>query len=117
MGVCLPRGADLIVAVHAVMAAGGAYLPLEPDHPDERLAFMVGDAGARIVITEEPERFPGVTVSPAASGEPAPLEVRIPPSAPAYLIYTSGSTGRPKGFWSRTRRSPTGWAGWVRPSR
>ncbi|MFB9722290.1 non-ribosomal peptide synthetase, partial [Planobispora longispora] len=97
VGVCLPRGADLIVAVHAVMAAGGAYLPLEPDHPDERLAFMVGDAGARIVITEEPERFPGVTVSPAASGEPAPLEVRIPPSAPAYLIYTSGSTGRPKG--------------------
>ncbi|MEU4329526.1 amino acid adenylation domain-containing protein [Nonomuraea dietziae] len=97
VGVCLPRGADLIVAVHAVMAAGGAYLPLEPGYPDERLSFMVSDAGAHVVITEEHGRFPGVTVSPAASGDPAPPGVRIPPGAPAYLIYTSGSTGRPKG--------------------
>ncbi|MFB9724407.1 non-ribosomal peptide synthetase, partial [Planobispora longispora] len=98
VGVCLPRGADLIVAVHAVMAAGGVYLPLEPDHPDERLAFMVDDAGARVVITGDPGRFPGsAAVAPAESADGPLPDLKIPPSAPAYLIYTSGSTGRPKG--------------------
>ncbi|MEU7892851.1 amino acid adenylation domain-containing protein [Nonomuraea sp. NPDC049152] len=98
VGVCLPRGADLVVAVHAVMAAGGAYLPLEPDYPDERLSFMVSDAGARVVITGEPGRFPdSVVVAPSESADGPVLGLKIPPSAPAYLIYTSGSTGRPKG--------------------
>ncbi|MGW4469158.1 amino acid adenylation domain-containing protein, partial [Nonomuraea sp. NPDC004354] len=98
VGVCLPRSVDLVVAVHAVMTAGAAYLPLEPEYPDERLAFMAADAGARVVITEQPDRFPGLTaVEPGVSGDPAPPGIPIPPSAPAYLIYTSGSTGTPKG--------------------
>ncbi|MGP3964129.1 non-ribosomal peptide synthetase [Nonomuraea sp. 3N208] len=99
VGVCLPRSVDLVVAVHAVMAAGGAYLPLEPEYPDERLTFMVADAGARVVITEAPERFGEVqTVSTAVPDVVRGAEpVAVPPEAPAYVIYTSGSTGRPKG--------------------
>ncbi|MGW5689355.1 condensation domain-containing protein, partial [Nonomuraea sp. NPDC003754] len=98
VGVCLPRSVDLVVAVHAVMTAGGAYLPLDTGYPDQRLDFMVEDARARVVITDEPDRFPGLaTVEPGASGDAAPLGLPIPPSAPAYVIYTSGSTGTPKG--------------------
>ncbi|SDL05970.1 amino acid adenylation domain-containing protein [Nonomuraea maritima] len=98
VGVCLPRGVDLVVAVHAVVAAGAAYLPLDPGHPDQRLAFMATDGGARVVITEEPDRFPGlVTTGPETAGDGEPLKLTIPPRAPAYLIYTSGSTGTPKG--------------------
>ncbi|GAA3815490.1 hypothetical protein GCM10022226_40280 [Sphaerisporangium flaviroseum] len=51
VGVCLERGADLVLAVHAVLAAGGAYLPLEPDHPAERLALMTSETGTRLVVT------------------------------------------------------------------
>ncbi|MFC6674876.1 amino acid adenylation domain-containing protein [Nonomuraea ferruginea] len=51
VGVCLERGPDLVVAVHAVIAAGAAYLPLEPDHPPARLAAMLSDSGARLAIT------------------------------------------------------------------
>src|SRR5690606_5819014 len=53
VGVRLERGPDMVVAVHAVIAAGAAYLPLEPDHPAPRLAGMIADAGARLVITRE----------------------------------------------------------------
>ncbi|MFG2078072.1 amino acid adenylation domain-containing protein [Nonomuraea maritima] len=97
VGVCLPRGVDLVVAVHAVMAAGGAYLPLEPEYPDERLTFMVADAGARVVITEAPERFDQVETVSATARDAAHEPVAVPQEAPAYVIYTSGSTGRPKG--------------------
>ena len=93
VGVSLPRSADLVVAVHAVLAAGAAYLPLEPDYPDERLAFMTADAAARLVITAaELADAAAVAVHPDA-----PPDVDVPEDAPAYVIYTSGSTGRPKG--------------------
>ncbi|MGP3921541.1 amino acid adenylation domain-containing protein, partial [Nonomuraea sp. 10N515B] len=98
VGVCLPRSVDLVVAVHAAVAAGAAYLPLDPGYPDQRLVFMATDGRARVVITEEPDRFPGfITTSPETAEEGVPLALKIPPRAPAYLIYTSGSTGTPKG--------------------
>ncbi|MEU7005106.1 condensation domain-containing protein, partial [Nonomuraea sp. NPDC046570] len=59
VGVCLPRSVDMVIAVHAVMTAGGAYLPLEPTYPDQRLTFMTQDAHVRAVITHEPHRFAG----------------------------------------------------------
>jgi amino acid adenylation domain-containing protein len=100
VGVCLERTPDLVVALLAVLRAGGAYLPLDPSYPPERLAWMLADAGAETVLIEERwrEHVPasrGVTLSelsalPPASG-PEPL-----PESLAYLIYTSGSTGRPK---------------------
>ncbi|WP_344516021.1 amino acid adenylation domain-containing protein, partial [Dactylosporangium maewongense] len=86
VGVSLPRGFDLVVALLAALKAGGAYLPIDPELPAERVAFMVADAGAVCVISEE---------IPAGS-DTAP-EVVVVPGQAAYVIYTSGSTGAPKG--------------------
>ncbi|SEH02587.1 amino acid adenylation domain-containing protein [Nonomuraea solani] len=106
VGVCLERGADLVIAVHAVVAAGAAYLPLEPDHPAERLAGMMADAGARLAISIErhADRLGGVETVPldrdaevVAAEDGGPLGVRPHPDSLAYVIFTSGSTGRPKG--------------------
>ncbi|MEV4163877.1 amino acid adenylation domain-containing protein [Nonomuraea dietziae] len=107
VGVCLERGTDLVVAVHAVLAAGAAYLPLEPDHPRDRLAFMTADAGARLVISTGrssgslPDDVVHVLLDRDAdvigAEDPAPPGVAVPADALAYVIYTSGSTGRPKG--------------------
>ncbi|MEV6939704.1 amino acid adenylation domain-containing protein, partial [Streptomyces sp. NPDC051132] len=105
VGVCLHRGPDLVVALLAVLKAGGAYLPLDPDYPAERLAFMLEDSGARAVITDPAlaplvrDRAPHlVDITGDLPGTPdhAPA-VAAAPEHPAYLIYTSGSTGRPKG--------------------
>jgi len=91
VGVMLPRTPDALVALLAIFKAGGCYLPLDPEYPAERLAFMREDAGAALVITEE---FMRVHLS-EQSVENVESEVR--PEQLAYIIYTSGSTGRPKG--------------------
>ncbi|MCX4237829.1 non-ribosomal peptide synthetase [Streptomyces ortus] len=86
VAVALPRSADLVIALLAVHRAGGAYLPLDPDYPQERLAFMLADARPVCVIRDSlPE------------GPYGALPAAYDPSSPAYVIYTSGSTGRPKG--------------------
>ncbi|GAB1510049.1 non-ribosomal peptide synthase/polyketide synthase [Actinophytocola sp. KF-1] len=90
VGVCAPRGADLVVGLLAVLKAGGAYVPVDPDLPEERRAYLVADSGVRVVLTEERLRAP--FAYPAT-----PPEVRTAPDNLAYVIYTSGSTGRPKG--------------------
>ncbi len=91
VGVMLPRTPDALVALLAIFKAGGCYLPLDPEYPAERRAFMLDDAGASLVITEE---FMRVHLS-EQSIENVQSEVR--PEQLAYIIYTSGSTGRPKG--------------------
>ncbi len=91
VGVMLPRTPDALVALLGVFKAGGCYLPLDPEYPAERLAFMREDAGASLVITEEFMRLH----LPGQSTENVESEVR--PEQLAYIIYTSGSTGRPKG--------------------
>ncbi|MCK2217014.1 amino acid adenylation domain-containing protein [Actinomadura sp. ATCC 31491] len=106
VGVCLERGPDLVVAVHAVVAAGAAYLPLEPDHPAARLAGMAADAGARLTVSAGrfADRLPPVpaVLLDRDAGDIA-AEDAAPPGGPphpddlAYVIFTSGSTGRPKG--------------------
>ncbi|WP_328490226.1 non-ribosomal peptide synthetase [Streptomyces zaomyceticus] len=111
VGVALPRSPELVVALLAVMKAGAAYLPLDADHPRDRIAYMLSDAGARTVVTvgelagELPETAgvtqlllddPAIVEALAAATDPEPR----PPVAldqAAYVIYTSGSTGRPKG--------------------
>ncbi|TMR36863.1 non-ribosomal peptide synthetase [Nonomuraea zeae] len=106
VGVCAARSAEAIVALLAVWRAGGAYLPLDPDYPDERLAFLIADSGARLVVTdaEHARRLPPETVVLVPSGESGSGDPRwlggwasVAPHDPAYVIYTSGSTGRPKG--------------------
>jgi amino acid adenylation domain-containing protein len=109
VGVCLDRSIELVVAILGVLKAGGAYLPLDPAYPPERLAFMLEDARARVLITDESlaAAFPAhseVSVclldrDAEAIGreEGGALDVAVSPDDLAYVIYTSGSTGNPKG--------------------
>uniref|UniRef100_UPI0011609DC7 non-ribosomal peptide synthetase n=1 Tax=Streptomyces humi TaxID=1428620 RepID=UPI0011609DC7 len=90
VGLCLPRGVDMVVAVVGVWLAGGAYLPLDPEYPAERLEFMVADSGARVVLRE------GDLARTSDLPSTVP-DVAVAPGQLAYVIYTSGSTGRPKG--------------------
>ncbi|POM25369.1 Gramicidin S synthase 2 [Actinomadura rubteroloni] len=100
VGVLLPRSEDLVTALLAVLRTGAAYVPVDPAHPAERVAFVLADAAPDLVVAApETERLvpPGIpVVRPDATGDgPPPLPPR--PAHPAYVIYTSGSTGRPKG--------------------
>ncbi len=101
VALAVPRSPDMIVAELAVLKAGAAYLPLDPDYPAERIAFMVSDARPVCVVTtsELADRFDGdVLLLDEVSWEPAPdPAAAIVPANAAYVIYTSGSTGRPKG--------------------
>ncbi|HEX6745683.1 MAG TPA: amino acid adenylation domain-containing protein [Longimicrobium sp.] len=101
VGVMLERSAELVVALLAVLKAGGAYLPLDPALPAARRAALAADAGAGVLVTREPalEGFAGTIVSPEeAEGEDgSDLALDVPAAALAYVIYTSGSTGTPKG--------------------
>lgn len=95
----LDRGIDAVVAVLAILKAGGACVPLDPAYPADRLAYMLADSGANVLISKAPR--PGVTVLDPA--DVSPLADNLPdlpgadPESLAYIIYTSGSTGRPKG--------------------
>ncbi|MFF5211563.1 amino acid adenylation domain-containing protein, partial [Streptosporangium sp. NPDC000396] len=88
----LPRSLDLLVAMYAVIKAGGAYLPIDPDHPAGRITSMLEDAHPVLVI--DPDWLAGADVSGYSPENPG---VRLASENPAYVIYTSGSTGRPKG--------------------
>ncbi|WP_406383459.1 amino acid adenylation domain-containing protein [Streptomyces sp. NBC_01618] len=131
VAICLPRSADLVVALLAVLKSGAAYVPLDPDHPVERTRFVLSDAGPVLVVTE----------SGTASGLPADSTPRLlldeidslddldtladltdadrlaplEEAHPAYLIYTSGSTGRPKGVVVE-HRSVTDYLSWASAS-
>ncbi|MGJ7874790.1 amino acid adenylation domain-containing protein [Streptomyces rochei] len=113
VAVALPRSIDLVVAVLAVVKAGGVYLPIDLEHPAERIAFMLSDTEARCVVTKRdlatgiPDGTGTVlldeldlTKPPCGGQEGTPNDRRpVRPHSlhPAYVIYTSGSTGRPKG--------------------
>ncbi|HKH44662.1 MAG TPA: amino acid adenylation domain-containing protein [Thermoanaerobaculia bacterium] len=92
VGIRLERGPEALVAILAVLEAGGAYLPLDPAYPEERLAFMAADAGAWVVVTQEDFKDQKDFKDDKDLGD-SPLESQNT----AYVIYTSGSTGRPKG--------------------
>ncbi|WP_031075213.1 hybrid non-ribosomal peptide synthetase/type I polyketide synthase [Streptomyces sp. NRRL WC-3742] len=98
VGVHLPRGTDLVVAVLAVWTAGGAYLSLDPNYPAAHLDHMVQDSGLTVVISGTAvERWGHLAViAPETTEETGEFDAPAPEDL-AYLIYTSGSTGRPKG--------------------
>ncbi|MEU3535112.1 amino acid adenylation domain-containing protein, partial [Streptomyces murinus] len=111
VALALPRSADLVIAVLAVLKAGAAYLPLDPEYPHARLTHMVTDArpGLLLTTTATRDHLPAVPGTPVllldAADTSADLADRpthspviaLAPDHPAYVIYTSGSTGRPKG--------------------
>ncbi|MFD8229044.1 amino acid adenylation domain-containing protein [Streptomyces massasporeus] len=105
VGLAIPRSLDWIAALFAVLRVGAAYVPLELDHPDERIAAIVDDARPDVILTVS-------AVSPRLTGELIELDRPLPDAEPyvtfapddpdrlrhpAYTIYTSGSTGKPKG--------------------
>ncbi|MBK1787885.1 non-ribosomal peptide synthetase [Prauserella cavernicola] len=104
VGVAVPRSAGLLCTLLGVLRTGAAYVPLDPDHPGQRLSHILDDAGVRVLLTTGDVRRD----LPAVSGEIVELDEIAPASGtmasptvtaddPAYVIYTSGSTGRPKG--------------------
>ncbi|MEU4248902.1 non-ribosomal peptide synthase/polyketide synthase [Amycolatopsis sp. NPDC026612] len=107
VALALPRSVEIVVAQLAVWKAGGAFVPVDPTYPIERITFMLADARPSLVLTLDglappvPDGVPVLTLDdPALFGtgtaEPFP-PVAVRPEHPAYVIYTSGSTGRPKG--------------------
>ncbi len=119
VSVCVDRVPELVVALLAVLSSGGAFLPLDPATPRQRMAALVGETGSRLIVSsrEHAPMFAGCEariVYAGATGEPAtqassagPRPARGPrPDDLAYVIYTSGSTGPPKGVMI-THRSLT----------
>ncbi|UNT00820.1 amino acid adenylation domain-containing protein [Streptomyces tubbatahanensis] len=113
VGIALERSESWVVALLAVLKAGGAFMPLDPGYPDERIRFMLQDSAPELVITSEglcerlgstdapllimdaPETADALTTGPGPARQAPPTETG--PDSSAYVIYTSGSTGRPKG--------------------
>ncbi|MEV7654366.1 amino acid adenylation domain-containing protein [Streptomyces anulatus] len=119
VAMALPRTPELVVALLAVLKAGAAYLPVDPDHPAERIAYTVEDARAMLLLTDgtvgdrvpDAPGLPRLLLDDAATVEavaarrgsdPTDADRRFPvrPHHPVYVIHTSGSTGRPKGVWT-----------------
>ena len=109
VGVSLERSLKMVVAILGILKAGGAYVPLDPSYPKVRLAFMVEDSGAPVLLTQErlierlPERIPCVVCldrdwEEIAKESDQNLDSQAAAENLAYVSYTSGSTGRPKGI-------------------
>ncbi|RKH54152.1 non-ribosomal peptide synthetase, partial [Corallococcus llansteffanensis] len=108
VGLCVERSLDMLVAVLAVLKAGGTYVPLDPAFPADRLAYMVESSGMPVLVSQRslssvlPPHSARVVLldgdaETIAAEDGSPLREAMPPEAVAYVLYTSGSTGRPKG--------------------
>jgi amino acid adenylation domain-containing protein/thioester reductase-like protein len=108
VGICLERSLDLVITILAILKAGGSYVPLDPDYPYDRLAFMVEDSQIPVLITQQqllarlPTHQSNVVIIDndehlfAEASDQNPLS-KVTAENLAYTIYTSGSTGKPKG--------------------
>jgi amino acid adenylation domain-containing protein len=108
VGLCIERSIEMVIAIVGVLKAGGAYVPLDPSYPRERLAYMLADTQAAVVLTSRYLRpviagYSGRVVcldeerEAIAAQTSRGAEAEVGPQNLAYIIYTSGSTGRPKG--------------------
>lgn len=110
VGICVERGLDMVVALLAVLKAGGGYVPLDPSYPDDRLRYVLSDAAPAVVITQRHllRRLPQLSTVITLDAEESTLShystqnldadiLGLNANCLAYIIYTSGSTGNPKG--------------------
>ena len=108
VGICMDRSIDLVVGLLGILKAGGAYVPLDTEYPEQRLRYMIEDAGVRVMLTQASlaEALSGrceqilcldTDWDSIASESVDDLPCDASAQNPAYVIYTSGSTGRPKG--------------------
>ena len=115
VGLCVERSLEMMIGLLGILKAGGAYLPLDPTYPQERLAFMLTDAGAPVLVTQSAllDRLgaPAARIVRLDADSPAIARhstiapaIRLDPQNTAYVIYTSGSTGHTE----RRRASLTG---------
>ncbi|WP_439951727.1 amino acid adenylation domain-containing protein [Nocardia harenae] len=118
VALALPRGVELVVGMYAVLRAGGAFVPIDPGHPAERIGHILDTARPAVVLISDDTGFPLRVESPLVvqelDGEPGfdgPLPVPAPEN-PAYILFTSGSTGRPKGV-TITHRAVANQIAWM----
>ncbi|HEX7860699.1 MAG TPA: amino acid adenylation domain-containing protein [Verrucomicrobiae bacterium] len=107
VGVCMERSFEMVIALVGILKSGGAYVPIDPTYPSERLQFMLADAGVPVLLTQSHLRsklvgYSGQIVALDACDEIAQFPSDNPPAINSpddliYCIYTSGSTGKPKG--------------------
>lgn len=105
VGICLDRSPEMVISIFAVLKAGGAYLPIDPEYPDDRIQYIVENSGLKLILTqtEHIERLKAFTdvidvYEPRLyEGKAGNLNLSIDKNNLAYVIYTSGSTGNPKG--------------------
>lgn len=114
VGIFMERSLEMVIAIYGIIKAGGAYLPLEPELPDQRLSFILEETKAKVVLTQEAQQdnlpaFKGVSMSldsgwsEIAVNPTAAVARSATPDSLAYVIYTSGSTGTPKGVMNEHR--------------
>lgn len=127
VGVCMKRSADLVAALLGILKAGGAYVPMDPAYPKDRIGFILEDARAAVLLTEQdllstlPQHNAHTVCLDQTDLSKSSVEnpsMEVSPENLSYVIFTSGSTGRPKGValehrsviafseWSRTVFSP-----------
>ena len=117
VGIRAERSLEMVVGLLAILKAGGAYVPIDPTYPAERVAFMLNDAGAPVLLAQEnliqtlpmPKATKVVSLDGAdgttAAASTDNLLRTVTDANLAYVIYTSGSTGRPKGAIDPTGQS------------
>jgi len=106
VGICAERSLEMLIGTLAILKAGGAYMPLDPEYPKERLAYMLHDAQVSLVLVQQrfvgmlPQKVAGVLIDNWQESDQEQQDnpvVDVAPGHLAYVIYTSGSTGQPKG--------------------
>lgn len=107
VGLCVERSADMLVGILGILKAGGAYVPIDPDYPEDRIQYMLDDAGMSILLIQDmltaqfsntKATLIALDTNPRLDLQPTSApEIETSPDNLAYIIYTSGSTGKPKG--------------------